>query len=416
MKKSKSVWFLAVLIIALLGIHTTPADAAVRLNQTSLTLVEGQTASLSLRGTTKKITWRSSDTSVATVTKKGKVTAQAPGEAVITAKAGKVTRKCTVTVTTDYTRYYEYQVKYDKIAINKLLRITETELVIPDTIEGYPVTELADGLFENCDGLETITLPSGITRIGTSMFAGCHQLKSVNCGGTITSLGARAFYECNALEQLPDLSAVETIDAETFYNCDALTTLPVSLNLKSIGDYAFYDCDKLLTFFGADSLSTIGKGAFKGCDTLFGISGCKNVLSFGEECFADCKQLGNVSMGDKLTTLGTACFSGCERLQTVHLSNLLTAIPDRCFYNCYTLSNLTVPTGVTKIGNMAFFNCIKLSILTIPGTGITSIAADSFAGVPLANLQVWYKAADGQSYLETWLKAPAQSAIQTHAI
>lgn len=416
MKKNQFAWILASLVILLCCVHLTPAQAAVRISKTSLSLTEGKSATLKLTGASKKITWRTSDKSVATVSQKGKVTAKAPGQALITAKAGKKTRKCTVTVTTDYKKYYEYQIKYDKVTINKLLRISETELTIPDTIEGCPVTELADGLFENCDGLEKITLPSGITRIPTSMFAGCHQLKEVVCNGTILTLGSRAFYECNALEKLPDLSSVETIDTETFYNCDALSALPVSLNLKSIGDYAFYDCDKLLTFFGSDSLTSIGKASFKGCDSLLGITGCKNVLSFGEECFAECKQLGSISMGDKLTTLGNACFYGCEKLSSVHLSSLLTSIPDRCFYNCYALSNLTIPTGVTKIGNMAFYNCIRLSILTFPGTGITSIASDSFAGVPYASLQIWYKAAADKTYLEKWLETSPQTSIQKHAI
>lgn len=414
---ARAVWLLSTFVILLCCVHAVPAQAALRLNKTALSLTEGQSAALKLNGTNKKIIWRSSNKAVAVVTKKGKVTAKTPGKAVITASAGKKVRKCTVTVTTNYAKYYEYQIKYDKVTINKLLRISETELTIPDTIEGCPVTELSDGLFENCDGLEKITLPSGITRIGASMFAGCHQLREIVCSGSISSIGARAFYECNALEKLPDLSAVETIDAETFYNCDALSTLPVALNLKSIGDYAFYDCDKLLTFFGSDSLSAIGRCAFKGCDALLGTSGCKNVLTIGEECFADCRQLGTVSVGNKLTTLGNGCFSGCEKLGSVHLSSLLSAIPDRCFYNCYALSNVTVPISVTRIGNMAFYNCIKLSILTFPGTGITSIAADSFAGVPFSSLQVWYRAtADASSYLETWLKAPAQSAIQLHAI
>ena len=128
------------------------------------------------------------------------------------------------------------------------------------------------------------------------------------------------------------------------------------------------------------------------------------------------KQLDNASLGNKLTTLGTGCFSGCEKLGSVSLPATLTAIPDRCFYNCYSIGNVTIPTSVTKIGNMAFYNCIRLKILTIPGTGITSIAPDSFAGVPLTDLGIWYRSA---GYLDSWitqLKQQGLSADHIHTI
>ena len=395
----------------------TRTQAAVKLSKSSLSLLEGKSATLKLTGTKKKVTWKSNRKSVATVSQTGKVTAKAPGNATISATAGNTTKKCKVTVSTDYAKLYDYQVKYGKVTINKLLRISETDLVIPDKIEGFPVTELADGLFKGCDGLESITLPAGVTKIGDSMFYECRTLRKITCESKITAVGAYAFYECNALETLPDLSGIDSIGAYTFYNCDALVSLnPVPAAVKSIGDYAFFDCDKLLTYFVPETVTSIGDYAFKSCDSLLSFSGCKNVATIGAECFADCKQLNSISLGNKLTTLGTGCFSGCEKLGSVSFSSTLTSIPDKCFYNCYAISNVTIPPNVTKIGNMAFFNCIKLSILTIPGTGITSIAPDSFAGVPLSGLGIWHSTS---AYLDSWLtqlKLQGLSAGNIHTI
>lgn len=414
MKKWRSTLLFFALVLCLTCAFSADTKAAVKLNKSSLSLAEGKSATLKITGTKKKVTWKSNKKTVATVTSKGKVTAKAPGQAVISATVGKTTKKCRVTVSVNYAKTYEYQIKYGKVTINKLLRISETDLVIPEKIEGYPVTELADGLFKGCDGLESITLPSNVTRIGDSAFYGCHTLREVKCSGRITSLGDSAFYECNALEALPDLSAIESIGEAAFYNCDALTNLSsVPLNLKSIGNYAFYDCDKLITFFIPEPLVSVGDCAFKSCDALLSVSGFKNVQTIGAECFADCAQLGSISLGSKLTTLGTGCFSGCEKLSSVSLSAMLTAIPDRCFYNCYAISNITIPNAVTKIGNMAFFNCIRLSILTIPGTGITSIASDSFAGVPFSSLNIFYRPS---TYMDSWLAKPENSMIKTTTI
>ena len=414
-------WRSMVLFFALVLLFTcavsTDTQAAIKLNKSSLSLVEGKSATLKVTGTKKKVTWKSNKKSVATVTSKGKVTAKAPGHAVISATVGKTTKKCKVTVSVNYANTYEYQVKYGKVTINKLLRISETELVIPETIEGYPVTELADGLFKGCDGLVRIELPSGVTKIGNSLFSDCHMLREVKCNGTITSLGSYAFYECNVLETLPDLTKIDGIGEYAFYNCDALASFTVfPTGLKTIGNYAFFDCDKLLTFYGPDTLTSMGDYAFKNCDALMSVAGCKNVQTIGTECFAACKQLSTVALGNKLTTLGSGCFSDCEKLGNISLPGTLTAIPDRCFYNCYAINNVTIPTSVTKIGNMAYYNCIRLSILAIPGTSIASIASDSFAGVSFKNINIYYHPSAPAGYIDNWVTGLGLDASQIHTI
>lgn len=76
---------------------------SITLNKTQLSLVKGATETLTATvlpttATDKAVTWKSSDTAVATV-KDGIVTAVAAGNATITAKAGEKTATCAVTVT-----------------------------------------------------------------------------------------------------------------------------------------------------------------------------------------------------------------------------------------------------------------------------------------------------------------------------
>lgn len=76
---------------------------SITLNKTQLSLVKGATETLAATvlpttATDKAVTWKSSDTAVATV-KDGIVTAVAAGNATITAKAGEKTATCAVTVT-----------------------------------------------------------------------------------------------------------------------------------------------------------------------------------------------------------------------------------------------------------------------------------------------------------------------------
>ena len=79
-------------------IATAQAAAKVKLNMRRATIFNGQTLRLKLSGTKDKVTWSSSDRKVARVNSKGKVSAKKAGTAVITAKVGRKSYKCKVTV------------------------------------------------------------------------------------------------------------------------------------------------------------------------------------------------------------------------------------------------------------------------------------------------------------------------------
>ena len=77
-----------------------PVQAKVKLNKTSLVLPEGGSYQLKISGTSKRVSWKSSDKKVATVSSKGKVQAKKEGTAKITAKVDGKKYTCKVTVYT----------------------------------------------------------------------------------------------------------------------------------------------------------------------------------------------------------------------------------------------------------------------------------------------------------------------------
>ena len=95
-KKKGTVYIIAKVDGARLKCKVTVEDP--KLSKKKATLDTGKTLALKLSGTKQKITWKSANTKVATVTSKGVVKAVAPGTAKITATVLKKKFTCTVTV------------------------------------------------------------------------------------------------------------------------------------------------------------------------------------------------------------------------------------------------------------------------------------------------------------------------------
>lgn len=104
MNKKLKEFIAFVLVIGLLV--STPgvfaAAASPRLNKKAVTITIGNTVELTVKNTTKKVKWSSSNKAVAKVDSDGDVTAKKAGKAKITAKVGKKKYTCNVTVPKQY--------------------------------------------------------------------------------------------------------------------------------------------------------------------------------------------------------------------------------------------------------------------------------------------------------------------------
>lgn len=85
-------------VMLLLLLLPAEASAAARISKKNKTVLKGQTFTLRMKGTSKKVKWSSSKRSVAKVNSAGVVVAKKAGKAVITAKVGKRRYSCNVTV------------------------------------------------------------------------------------------------------------------------------------------------------------------------------------------------------------------------------------------------------------------------------------------------------------------------------
>lgn len=105
-------------------------------------------------------------------------------------------------------------------------------LVLPDAIGGYLVTEIADYAFANSTcGLTALTLPAYCTRIGTRAFSGVKTLTRL----TFTPVRNWA----------SPSDAGELVIGRYAFAATGLTEVFLPVEVVQIGDYAFADCRKL---------------------------------------------------------------------------------------------------------------------------------------------------------------------------
>lgn len=98
-------------------------------------------------------------------------------------------------------------------------------IIIPDEIDGYPVTEIGYNAFFGCDALTEITLPKSVISIGDMAFSGCSSLKQAVIPEKTESIGEWAFFRCNSLKQITVPSSVTLIDTAAFSGCSALESV-----------------------------------------------------------------------------------------------------------------------------------------------------------------------------------------------
>ena len=96
---------------------STAVSAAAKLNKTEVTIEIGERQKVKVKGTTKTVKWKSSDKTIATVTKRGNIDAKAKGECIVTATVGKKKLKCKVTVTDSLGDLLDKEVEHEGVTI-----------------------------------------------------------------------------------------------------------------------------------------------------------------------------------------------------------------------------------------------------------------------------------------------------------
>ncbi len=104
------------------------------------------------------------------------------------------------------------------------------DLIIPDTIDGFPVTSIGNYAFWYCTDLTRVTIPDSVTSIGTFAFEGCASLTSVTLPNSVTSIGKGAFVRCKILTSIDIPDSVTSIGKYAFDGCPKIKVKHIKIN------------------------------------------------------------------------------------------------------------------------------------------------------------------------------------------
>lgn len=307
-----------------------------------------------------------------------------------------------------------------------------------ETYDGIYSTEnnvIGQNMFNYCDRLRFILLPSNITKIESSVFTFCDGLQGIEIPALCESVSEYAFTNCPNLSQIevveenPWMKSVDGIlfskDGSVLLRSPegkSLSVYTIPNGVNEIGGGAFYN-SSIKAIQIPNSVTKIGSSAFYSCENLSHVTIPNSITELGFECFAGCINLESVEMSSNITTIEASTFSVCVKLKEFHIGPNVKDINSFAFYNCMSLQKFIIdddnetycsvdgviytkdmktlvmyprglsaevfdiPIGIEKISDNAFDACKNIVKINLPKT-ITSIGEYAFQNCDITEIRI----------------------------
>ena len=219
---------------------------------------------------------------------------------------------------------WQFEIQDDNTAKIIAYRGADTELIIPNELDGFPVTAIGDGVFQLKQKITSVVIPDGVETIGSKVFSSCDGIEKIKLPGTLKSIGNRAFSNCKGLKEIVLPERLETLGENPFALCDNLTDVSFSNPnpIFEVRDGALINKEeaRLVAF-----LHQTDNGSYE-------IPG--DIRIVGSSAFVECKELTAVKLPDELEVVEESAFNRCTNLEELILPQSLRRAENRAFANC----------------------------------------------------------------------------------
>lgn len=218
---------------------------------------------------------------------------------------------------------------------------TSEHVLIPDTIDGLPVTALGHRAFYE-KTVTTVVVPDSVTEIGAACFSGDNYLVSLKLPDGLKRLPPASLESCMRLYDFDLPQSLEKIYSSVFEFNYYLTHLTLPSSLTEIEQLNF------IGLYGLQSLTLAEDNAAFKLDETNGLL---------------------------MTADGTRllhCFSDIVPAEEIILPEGVKIVDPFAFHYDYDVKRIVLPEGVETIGAMAFAMCPNLTEIVIPAS-VTNI-------------------------------------------
>lgn len=295
-------------------------------------------------------------------------------------------------------------------------------IIVPDTIDGYPVVAIGEGAFRgnkyltailipDCitsiddyafadTNLDSLVLPAELNSLGRCILSGNKGVTEIVIPKTLSSTGSSysnliegdgPFAESNVQTAVIE-SGMTVIPEHLFHKNSTLTSVEIPDTVTEISRYAFaqtglenielpssvttlqyeiFSGGNLLQISIPDSVTGMGNAIFQNCSKLQKVKLPKARYNISDYTFAGCTSLEEIQLPKTVTTIWPHAFDGCSSLKKVEWSDCLESIKDNAFKGCTSLTEIVIPNTVRELGNEAFRNCDGLEKIVIPNSVTT---------------------------------------------
>lgn len=230
---------------------------------------------------------------------------------------------------------------------------TESTVILPSTINSWPVTKIGEDALKDNTTITSVTIPDSVTEIGANAFAGCTNLTSVTYGGDWSKLTIQS-----GNPAVEDAVNAQLFDFEFIPNNTAVIVKKYNGTAADV---------TIPSHYKGKPVTMIDHAAFHD-SAVTSVTIPDSVTSIPDDAFAFCSQLTNISIPNSVTFIGFSAFNSCTSLKSITLPSSLSTIQSSAFYNCGNLETIRIPVSVTFIGNYAFAGCPSSMTVTYPGS------------------------------------------------
>ncbi|MDB4488538.1 leucine-rich repeat protein [Akkermansiaceae bacterium] len=189
-----------------------------------------------------------------------------------------------------------WQISGGEVRITDCDTAARGELIIPKTIEGYPVTSIGNAVFYR-SSLTSVTIPDSVTSMGSSAFKNS-SLRSITIPDSVTGMGQEAFSGCSSLTSISIADgSITTGRRLKHFDYSIVTSITIPDSVTTINSEAFKYCS-ITSITIPDSVTNIGGSAFNGCSSLTSITIPDSVTSIDSDAFSGCSSLTSITIPD----------------------------------------------------------------------------------------------------------------------